>query len=112
MRYSLGSLKGLRRVINPVHMNVSINEVLAQLETILLGKEKAVRMAFCCLLARGHLLIEDVPGVGKTTISGACNLPAIFFRRMFWVTQFSIRFRGSLFFIRGRFSPRCCWRTR
>ena len=38
---------------------------------ILLGKDKQVRLAFCCLLARGHLLIEDVPGVGKTVLAHA-----------------------------------------
>jgi len=38
---------------------------------ILLGKSPQVRLAFCCLLARGHLLIEDVPGVGKTTLAHA-----------------------------------------
>ncbi len=38
---------------------------------ILLGKNLQVRLAFCCLLARGHLLIEDVPGVGKTTLAHA-----------------------------------------
>jgi len=38
---------------------------------ILLGKEAQVRLAFCCLLSRGHLLIEDVPGVGKTTLAHA-----------------------------------------
>jgi MoxR-like ATPase len=36
---------------------------------ILLGKSKQVRLSFCCLLARGHLLIEDIPGVGKTTLA-------------------------------------------
>jgi MoxR-like ATPase len=38
---------------------------------VLLGKDQQVRLAFCCLLARGHLLIEDVPGVGKTTLAHA-----------------------------------------
>ncbi|MGH8035401.1 MAG: AAA family ATPase, partial [Lysobacterales bacterium] len=38
---------------------------------ILLGKDDKVRLAFCCLMARGHLLIEDVPGVGKTTLAHA-----------------------------------------
>lgn len=38
---------------------------------ILLGKNYKVRLAFCCLLSRGHLLIEDVPGVGKTTLAHA-----------------------------------------
>ena len=36
---------------------------------IILGKEHAVRLALACILARGHLLIEDIPGVGKTTLA-------------------------------------------
>jgi len=36
---------------------------------IVLGKETQVRLALACLLARGHLLIEDLPGVGKTTLA-------------------------------------------
>ncbi len=38
---------------------------------VILGKEQTVRLALSCLLARGHLLIEDVPGVGKTTLAHA-----------------------------------------
>ncbi|NLY12511.1 MAG: AAA domain-containing protein [Gammaproteobacteria bacterium] len=38
---------------------------------IVLGKDHAVRLAMACLLARGHLLIEDLPGMGKTTLSHA-----------------------------------------
>ena len=38
---------------------------------ILLGKDEPVRLAFACLLSRGHLLIEDLPGVGKTTLAHA-----------------------------------------
>lgn len=36
---------------------------------VILGKGRQIRLAVCCLLARGHLLIEDVPGVGKTTLA-------------------------------------------
>src|SRR5262245_29423928 len=36
---------------------------------VILGKESQVRLALACLLARGHLLIEDLPGVGKTTLA-------------------------------------------
>src|SRR5260221_6269933 len=36
---------------------------------IILGKEAQIRMALACLIARGHLLIEDIPGVGKTTLA-------------------------------------------
>ncbi|AKH69952.1 MoxR-like ATPase [Spongiibacter sp. IMCC21906] len=38
---------------------------------VVLGKEGPIKQALCCLLARGHLLIEDLPGVGKTTLSQA-----------------------------------------
>jgi MoxR-like ATPase len=64
-------------------MNVLIDDVLARLETILLGKNQAVRLAFCCLLARGHLLIEDIPGVGKTTLAHAlAKILGLDFRRV------------------------------
>jgi len=45
--------------------------VLRSLDSIILGKGESVRLALTCLLARGHLLIEDVPGVGKTTLAHA-----------------------------------------
>lgn len=38
---------------------------------VLLGKEAQIRLALCCLFTRGHLLIEDLPGMGKTTLSHA-----------------------------------------
>src|ERR1700681_3387620 len=41
------------------------------LNSIIRGKPEAVRLALVCILARGHLLIEDVPGVGKTTLAHA-----------------------------------------
>jgi len=52
-------------------MNQSLNQVIAQVSRIILGKEQQIRLAVACLLARGHLLIEDVPGVGKTTLAHA-----------------------------------------
>jgi len=51
--------------------NGDINLVIDQLETILLGKRKQLELAVACLLAKGHLLIEDVPGTGKTTLAQA-----------------------------------------
>ncbi len=44
-------------------------KVLDQANSVLLGKSDTVRLALSCLLARGHLLIEDIPGVGKTTLA-------------------------------------------
>ena len=49
----------------------ALARVLATLETVILGKPAQIRLCLACLLARGHLLIEDVPGVGKTTLAHA-----------------------------------------
>ena len=49
----------------------TLQRALAALETVILGKSGQVRLCLACLLARGHLLIEDVPGVGKTTLAHA-----------------------------------------
>src|SRR5437762_6368142 len=46
-----------------------IERVIESAGSIILGKEQQVRLALACLLARGHLLIEDLPGVGKTTLA-------------------------------------------
>jgi MoxR-like ATPase len=48
-----------------------LNQVLAQLARIVVGKDEPLRLALACLLARGHLLIEDIPGVGKSTLAQA-----------------------------------------
>src|SRR6185503_15608661 len=48
-----------------------IRPVLDALERIVIGKSRQLRLAVACLLARGHLLIEDLPGVGKTTLAHA-----------------------------------------
>jgi MoxR-like ATPase len=48
-----------------------LSRALVQLNGVVLGKEQSLRLALCCLIARGHLLIEDLPGVGKTTLAGA-----------------------------------------
>jgi len=50
----------------PIHIARRLTEVASR---IILGKERAVRLALACVLARGHLLIEDIPGVGKTTLA-------------------------------------------
>jgi MoxR-like ATPase len=53
------------------NMTQPIEKVVAQVGSIILGKENQIRLAIACLLARGHLLIEDIPGVGKTTLAHA-----------------------------------------
>lgn len=52
-------------------MHSIVNETIEQISCALVGKEEEIRMAICCLLAHGHLLIEDLPGMGKTTLAHA-----------------------------------------
>ena len=47
----------------------NLDKVVEEIGRVILGKEEAIRLSLTCLLARGHLLIEDLPGVGKTTLS-------------------------------------------
>ena len=49
----------------------ALNDAQAQVNSLVLGKEQAVRFAFTALLSDGHLLIEDLPGLGKTTLAHA-----------------------------------------
>jgi MoxR-like ATPase len=51
-----------------------IQSVAAQVGGIVVGKQPQIRLALACLLARGHLLIEDLPGVGKTTLAQALSI--------------------------------------
>lgn len=48
-----------------------VNNALATLSEVILGKESQLKLAVCCMLSEGHLLIEDLPGMGKTTLSNA-----------------------------------------
>ena len=48
-----------------------IERVIESLETVIVGKRHQLRLAVACMLAEGHLLIEDLPGVGKTTLAHA-----------------------------------------
>ena len=48
-----------------------LHDVITQTEQVILGKPRQIRLALTCLLARGHLLIEDLPGVGKTMLAHA-----------------------------------------
>lgn len=50
-------------------MNNLINKFIEDAQTSVLGKKHELKLALCCFLSEGHLLIEDVPGVGKTTFA-------------------------------------------
>ena len=50
-------------------MTSKFDQIVAQVSKVVLGKEDQIRLALTCLLAGGHLLIEDIPGIGKTTLA-------------------------------------------
>jgi MoxR-like ATPase len=54
-----------------MHLQALVDSAVQEVSNVLLGKEAQIRLALCCLFARGHLLIEDLPGMGKTTLSHA-----------------------------------------
>jgi len=55
----------------PVRIQDKIEEAVSEIGKVVLGKEKQIRLSLCCLFAGGHLLMEDKPGMGKTTLSQA-----------------------------------------
>jgi MoxR-like ATPase len=64
-------------------MRNGLNRLFRTANTVILGKSHQIRLAVCCLLARGHLLIEDVPGVGKTTLAHTlANLLGLNYQRI------------------------------
>lgn len=64
-------------------MLTKLNTCLSGVNQIILGKDTQVRLAVACLLARGHLLMEDLPGMGKTTLSHAlAKVLGLSFRRI------------------------------
>lgn len=46
-----------------------IDSIIKTVSSIIKGKEKNIKLALCCFLAKGHLLLEDLPGTGKTTFA-------------------------------------------
>jgi len=64
-------------------MHQHLQAVARQVGTVIVGKDRQIRLALTCLLAGGHLLIEDLPGVGKTTLAQALALSlGLSFNRM------------------------------
>ncbi len=62
---------GERLMQKAVDFEARIRMLQQAIESVIRGKPEAIKLAVVCLLARGHLLIEDVPGVGKTTLARA-----------------------------------------
>jgi len=54
-------------------MQDRFHDIVTQISAVVLGKENQIRLALTCLFAKGHLLIEDIPGIGKTTLAKALS---------------------------------------
>lgn len=54
---------------SPAYLKAVIDQVVSRAKKVVLGKELQIKLACACVLARGHLLIEDLPGLGKTTLA-------------------------------------------
>lgn len=52
-------------------MQDRIQAAIDEISKVLLGKHRQIRLALCCMVSGGHLLIEDLPGMGKTTLAHA-----------------------------------------
>jgi MoxR-like ATPase len=52
-----------------VYSTQHLNQMLDDANKVIVGKNRQIKLALCCLLSKGHLLIEDIPGVGKTTLA-------------------------------------------
>ena len=66
-----GILTEIAAISKPTPTSELIESLIAEVEEVFHGKEEVVRLAVAALLARGHILFEDVPGVGKTTLAHA-----------------------------------------
>ena len=94
--------------------------IITAVETVFQGRREAVELALICLLADGHLLIEDVPGSGKTSLSAAAQALGLSFNRVQCtndllpadITGLSLFDRETNELpLRGQSLPRCCWQT-
>src|SRR5881296_2650379 len=85
--------------VTPDHVDAFVKQICE----VIVGKNQAVKLAVACLLARGHLLIEDIPGVGKTTLSQALarSLALAFQRIQFTSDLLPADILGNSIFDRG-----------
>jgi len=62
---------GALGMVHPEELTSTVARIAANVERVLVGKPEVIRIAIVTLLAEGHLLVEDVPGVGKTSLAKA-----------------------------------------
>ena len=54
-------------------MNSLTDSVIKEIEKVIIGKQEVVKRVIMAILSEGHVLLDDVPGVGKTTLAVACS---------------------------------------
>ena len=52
-------------------LSAAVQAIISNVDQVVRGKQDQIRLAVCCLLTEGHLLIDDVPGTGKTSLAKA-----------------------------------------
>ena len=75
-----------------VDVGAKIAELRTAVETVIRGKSNIVRLSLVALFGRGHLLIEDVPGIGKTTLANAIARSLdLSIQRIQFIRSFAVR---------------------
>ena len=103
-------------------IQATANKIVENVENVMVGKRQAVQLTVLGLLCQGHILIEDVPGVGKTVLakslskSVGCKFQRIQFTPDMLPSDvtgvYSTSRRGNSSFAPGPFTPRSSWSTR
>ena len=100
-------------------VTIAISDILSELEKIIIGKRQVLEHALSAMLSGGHLLLEDVPGVGKTVlakafglVSSVCSLLLTLCPRISRERLFIIREQVLLSFSPALSLPISCWRMR
>ncbi len=104
-------------------MQERLQQLAAVIDDVLLGKPEVIRLSLACLLARGHLLIEDLPGLGKTTLAHAlAKVLGLDYQRIqftsdmlpgiFLAVPFMISSSPAFVCIKARCLPSCCWQMK
>jgi len=108
--------------MSDIQLARQLSRLVDQISTIVVGKRPQIEDCIACLLAGGHLLIEDVPGVGKTTLAHALAVSlGLDFRRVQFTADLmpsdligvSVFERAKdAFVFHDRCLRKCCWPTK
>lgn len=54
-------------------MNIKVQDIISEISKVIIGKEEVIKKILAGILSEGHILLEDVPGVGKTSLALAIS---------------------------------------